>query len=100
MDEKKYLVSWSACFAHNGMESQSVATFADMLRFGECPNEYCFAALIQTCCRPDYARTGMQLHNWVVKSILCLDVAVGCSLLDMYAKCVSDGSVDDVRKVF
>ncbi|KAK3002288.1 hypothetical protein RJ639_021250 [Escallonia herrerae] len=69
MDEKKYLISWSACFTHNGMESQSVATFTDMLRFGECPNEYCFATLIQ-------------------------------ALLDMYAKCASDGSVDDVRKVF
>ncbi|KAK3006684.1 hypothetical protein RJ639_016952 [Escallonia herrerae] len=133
MGEKKDLVSWSAmisCFAHNGMEIQSVATFADMLRFGECPNQFCFAAVIQACCRPDYSRTGMvifgivvktgftfstvvsasaelglltfgqQLHNWVVKSSLCLDVAVGCSLLDMYAKCASDGSVKDARKVF
>ncbi|KAK2977455.1 hypothetical protein RJ640_028616 [Escallonia rubra] len=206
MGEKKDLVSWSAmisCFAHNGMELQSIATFADMLRFGVCPNEFCFAAVIQACCRPDYARIGLvifgfvmktgyfesdlcvgcalidlfakgrgdlgsakkvfdempkinsvtwilamtrftqlgcpedaidlfvemvlsgfvpdrftfstvvsacaelglltfgqQLHNWVVKSSLCLDVAVGCSLLDMYAKCDSHGSVDDARKVF
>ncbi|KAK3002158.1 hypothetical protein RJ639_021198 [Escallonia herrerae] len=71
MGEKKDLVSWSAmisCFAHNGMELQSVATFVDMLRFGECPTQFCFAAVIQACCRPDYSRTGMVIFGIVMKT--------------------------------
>ena len=31
---------------------------------------------------------------------LCLDVYVGCSLLDMYAKCGSREPMEDARKVF
>ncbi|KAK3001047.1 hypothetical protein RJ639_021373 [Escallonia herrerae] len=71
MGEKKDLVSWSAmisCFAHNGMELQSIAKFADMLRFGVCPNEFCFAVVIQACCRPDYARIGLVIFGFVMKT--------------------------------
>ncbi|KAF5958972.1 hypothetical protein HYC85_000181 [Camellia sinensis] len=37
MGEHRDMVSWSAmisCFAHNGMQSQSISTFFDMLEFG------------------------------------------------------------------
>ncbi|KAK2983682.1 hypothetical protein RJ640_023216 [Escallonia rubra] len=102
MDEKKDLVSSSAmisCFAHNGMESQSVATFADMLRFGECPNEFCLAAVIQACCRPDYARTGMVLFGFVMKTgYFESELCVGCALIDMFAK--GRGDLGSAKKVF
>ncbi|KAK3027523.1 hypothetical protein RJ639_040238 [Escallonia herrerae] len=90
MDEKKDLVSWSAmisCFTHNGMESQSIAMFADMLRFGECPNEFCFTTVIQACCRPDYARTGMILFGFVMKTgYFESDLWFGCALIHLFAK--------------
>ncbi|KAJ9159573.1 hypothetical protein P3X46_025075, partial [Hevea brasiliensis] len=35
-----------------------------------------------------------------IKSGLFLDVCVGCSLVDMYAKCATDGFMGDSRKVF
>ncbi|PWA36118.1 tetratricopeptide repeat (TPR)-like superfamily protein [Artemisia annua] len=41
-----------------------------------------------------------QLHSWVVKMGLYLDVYVGCSLLDMYSKCDSRESIEDAGKVF
>jgi hypothetical protein len=31
---------------------------------------------------------------------LALDVCIGCCLVDMYAKCSSNGSLDDSRKIF
>ena len=43
---------------------------------------------------------GQQLHSWVIRTGLALDVRVGCCLVDIYAKCAADGSVDDARKVF
>ncbi|KAK2977434.1 hypothetical protein RJ640_028595 [Escallonia rubra] len=102
MGEKKDLVSWSAmisCFAHNGMELQSIATFADMLRFGECPNEFCFAAVIQACCRPDYARTGLVIFGFVMKTgYFESDLCVGCALIDLFAK--GRGDLGSAKKVF
>ncbi|KAK2966099.1 hypothetical protein RJ640_025595 [Escallonia rubra] len=90
MDEKKDLVLWSAmisCFVHNGMESQSVATFAAMLRFGECPNEFCFTSVIQACCRLDYARPGLILFGFVMKTgYFESDLWVGYALIDLFAK--------------
>ena len=43
---------------------------------------------------------GQQLHSCVIRTGLALDVCVGCCLVDIYAKCAADGSVDDARKVF
>ena len=40
------------------------------------------------------------MHSRVIRFRLALDVCVGCSLVNMYAKCAADGLVDDSRKVF
>ncbi|CAJ2655413.1 unnamed protein product [Trifolium pratense] len=39
----------------------------------------------------------LELHSWDIRSGLALDLCVGCSLVDMYAKC---GLVPESRKVF
>ena len=81
MGERRDLVSWSAmisCFAHSGMESRAVSTFIDMLEFGECPNQFCFAAVIQACSNSENARTGMVVFGFVIKiGYFESDVCVG-----------------------
>ncbi|KAL7003587.1 hypothetical protein U1Q18_004739 [Sarracenia purpurea var. burkii] len=122
LGERRDLVSWSAmisCFAHNALERRAISTFFDMLEYGKYPNQFCFSAVIRACSNPGNAWIGMiifgiisvcaelgllslgqQLHSQVVKQRLAFDVCVGCSLVDMYAKCAADGSMVDSRKVF
>ncbi|KAL3714395.1 hypothetical protein ACJRO7_006339 [Eucalyptus globulus] len=40
----------------------------------------------------------VQLHSWVIRSGLASYVSVGCSLADMYVKCVAGASPHDSRK--
>ncbi|GFS32177.1 tetratricopeptide repeat (TPR)-like superfamily protein [Actinidia rufa] len=102
MGERRDLVSWSAmisCFAHSGMESRAVSTFIDMLEFGECPNQFCFAAVIQACSNSENARTGMVVFGFVIKTgYFESDVCVGCALVDLFAKGMGD--LNSAHKVF
>ncbi|PWA65720.1 tetratricopeptide repeat (TPR)-like superfamily protein [Artemisia annua] len=101
-DEVKDLVTWSAmisCFSHNGMESQALATFVEMLKHGECPNQYCFSAAIQACCSKEYARVGGTVFGFVIKTgYFESDVCVGCALIDLFTK--GFGDLESAKKVF
>ncbi|KAI3696570.1 hypothetical protein L6452_28944 [Arctium lappa] len=101
-DRLRDLVSWSAiisCFAHNGMESQALLTFVEMLRHGEHPNQFCFSAVIQACCNGDKAWIGEVIFGFVIKTgYFELDVCVGCALIDLFAKGFRD--LVSAKKVF
>ncbi|KAA8540022.1 hypothetical protein F0562_026714 [Nyssa sinensis] len=102
MGESRDLVSWSSmisCFAHNGMESQAISTFFKMLEFGEYPNQFCFAAVIQACSNADNAWIGELIFGFVIKTgYFESDVCVGCALIDMFAK--GSCNLDSAKKVF
>nr|POE44716.1 pentatricopeptide repeat-containing protein, chloroplastic [Quercus suber] len=63
-------------------------------------DRFTFDGVISACAELELLNLGQQLHSWVIRTGLALDVCVGCCLVDMYAKCAADGSVDDARKVF
>jgi pentatricopeptide repeat protein len=52
------------------------------------------------CAELELLVLGKQLHSWVIWTGMDLDVCLGCCLVDMYAKCAADGSVDDSRNLF
>ncbi|KAH7855407.1 hypothetical protein Vadar_024496 [Vaccinium darrowii] len=113
MGDRRDMVSWSAmisCFSHNDMESKAISTFINMLEFGEYPNQFFFAAVIQDfsnavnawiadivfgVCDKAWGPLSFeqQLHALMVKYGLAFDVCVGCSLVDKHAKCAGDGSM-------
>ncbi|GKA72028.1 pentatricopeptide repeat-containing protein [Tanacetum coccineum] len=101
-DNVKDLVTWSAmisCFSHNGMESQALLTFVEMLKHGEYPNQYCFSAAIQACCSKEYARIGGTVFGFVIKTgYFGSDVCVGCALIDLFTK--GFGDLESAKKVF
>ncbi|GJV40610.1 pentatricopeptide repeat-containing protein [Tanacetum coccineum] len=101
-DDVKDLVTWSAmisCFSHNGMESQALLTFVEMLKHGEYPNQYCFSAAIQACCSKEYARIGGTVFGFVIKTgYFGSDVCVGCALIDLFTK--GFGDLESAKKVF
>ncbi|XP_015067756.1 pentatricopeptide repeat-containing protein At3g49170, chloroplastic-like [Solanum pennellii] len=102
MGEKRDLVSWSAmisCYAHCGLELESVFTFFDMVEFGEYPNQFCFSAVIQACCSAELGWVGLAIFGFAIKTgYFESDVCVGCALIDLFAKGFSD--LRSAKKVF
>ncbi|KAI8032912.1 Pentatricopeptide repeat-containing protein [Camellia lanceoleosa] len=102
MGEHRDMVSWSAmisCFAHNGMQSQSISTFFDMLEFGEYPNQFCLAAVMQACSNSKNAWIGKIIFGFVIKTgYFESDVCIGCALIDMFVK--GCGDLGSAKKVF
>ncbi|KAH8487589.1 hypothetical protein H0E87_026241 [Populus deltoides] len=97
------LVTWTLMitrFQQLGFSRDAVGLFLDMVLSGYVPDRFTLSGVVSACAEMRLLSLGRQFHCLVMKSGLDLDVCVGCSLVDMYAKCVADGSVDDARKVF
>ncbi|KAG8381157.1 hypothetical protein BUALT_Bualt06G0093200 [Buddleja alternifolia] len=96
-------VSWTLMitrFTQRGFPRDAIELFLDMVGLGLVPDRFTFSSVLSACSELGLLSMGQQLHSWVVKYGLCLDVCVGCSLVDMYAKCAVDGSLNDSRKAF
>ncbi|XWS50380.1 hypothetical protein CRYUN_Cryun12cG0083100 [Craigia yunnanensis] len=80
----------------------AIELFLDMVLGGYVPDRFTLSGIISACTEleSESLSLGKQLHSWVIRSGFALDVCVGCSLVDMYAKCLVDGSLDDSRRVF
>ncbi|KAL0299667.1 UNVERIFIED_CONTAM: Pentatricopeptide repeat-containing protein, chloroplastic [Sesamum radiatum] len=102
MGEMRDLVSWSAmisCYAHNGLNFEAIFLFCDMLEFGEWPNEFCFSAAIRACSNREYARIGLVIFGFLMKTgYFDSDVCVGCALIDLFVK--GFGDLESAKKVF
>ncbi|XVF53418.1 hypothetical protein PTKIN_Ptkin05aG0098300 [Pterospermum kingtungense] len=85
-----------------GYPSDAIYIFLEMLQSGYVPDRFTLSGIISACTEleSESLSFGKQLHSWVIKSGFALDVCIGCSLVDMYAKCTIDGSLDDSRRVF
>ncbi|KAJ8747869.1 hypothetical protein K2173_013037 [Erythroxylum novogranatense] len=83
-----------------GLSKRAIDLFLDMLVCGYVPDRFTLSGAVSASAELGPSSLGQQLHSWIIKKDLTLDVCVGCSLIDMYAKCASDGSVTSSRKVF
>ncbi|KAG2329560.1 hypothetical protein Bca52824_000740 [Brassica carinata] len=81
-----------------GFPKEAVRFFSDMVLSGFEADKFTLSSVFSACAELEDLSLGKQLHSWVIRSGLVDDV--GCSLVDMYAKCSADGSLDDCRKVF
>ncbi len=61
------------------------------------PDSVTFVAVLNACASMVALEEGRHAHEQIIQSGLELDVFVGNSLVDMYAKC---GSMEDARSVF
>ncbi|CAJ1978209.1 unnamed protein product [Sphenostylis stenocarpa] len=100
----KNLVTWTLMitrFAQLGLLNQAVDLFCSMLVSDHTPDRFTLTSLLSASVEIGFFSLGKQLHSWVIRSGLASDVCVGCTLVDMYAKCAADdGSVENSRKVF
>ncbi|KAJ7559475.1 hypothetical protein O6H91_04G086500 [Diphasiastrum complanatum] len=68
-----------------------------MQREGVNPNKYTFVSVLKACASLGELEEGMRLHKHITDGECEIDVFVGSSLVDMYAKC---GRIDDALEVF
>lgn len=80
-----------------GFQGDAVDLFLSMLLSGYTPDRFTLTGVISACAEMENLSLGKQLHSCVIRSGLALDLCVGCSLVDMYAKCVA---LEDSGKVF
>ncbi|XP_078436163.1 mitochondrial RNAediting factor 1 [Wolffia australiana] len=92
--------SWScliACFAQNELHFRALLAMAAMIRAGKLPNDRVIPSIAKSCAAISDSRHGRAVHSIAVKTSFEMDVFVGSSLVDMYAKL---GDIVDARKVF
>lgn len=78
----------------------AIELFLDMILTGLVPDKFTYSSVLSACAELEWSLFGIQLHSLAIKSGMSSDVCVGCSLVDMYAKCAPEGSMINSRKVF
>ncbi|KAL4326601.1 hypothetical protein HN51_033755 [Arachis hypogaea] len=100
ISENANLVSWnailSACLQHK-QAGESFRLFKLMISSANRPDNITIMNLLGTCAELASLEAGNQVHCLSVKSGLVLDVSVCNGLIDMYAKC---GSLKSAQNVF
>lgn len=99
-NENTDIVSWCAVISgyfQNGLYESSAGLLCEMHRKGLKPNEYGFSSALSSCANLPLIDQGRQIHCLALKSGCDLDVCVGNSLINLYAKC---GYLNDARLAF
>ncbi|KAJ7540610.1 hypothetical protein O6H91_10G022900 [Diphasiastrum complanatum] len=94
------VVSWTAmiaAYAQSGLGKEALALYEQMKQEGVQPNNVTFVLLLKACASLGALEQGKQLQSDIIKKGFHSNVIVGCTLVDMYAKC---GCIEDARELF
>ncbi|XP_022733724.1 pentatricopeptide repeat-containing protein At2g01510, mitochondrial-like isoform X2 [Durio zibethinus] len=94
------VVSWTALFSglvNEGYGSDVLRLYCFMKKDGILPNGHCLVTALKACSLSLELFLGTLLHGEGVKVGILLDVFVGSSLVDLYAKC---GEIELAERVF
>eukprot|EP01018_Ginkgo_biloba_P008991 Gb_03997 [translate_table: standard] len=97
---KRDVVSWNgmiAGYAHNGRPKEALKLFTEMQLKKVKPNKVTMVSVLQASAHLGSLQQGKWVHEYIVRNGFELDVVVGTSLIDMYAKC---GSLRIARELF
>ncbi|CAL1392304.1 unnamed protein product [Linum trigynum] len=84
------MVSWNAIISGFSLLQQSEEAqsfFLYMLEAGVKPDNFTYAAILDTCANLATVGLGMQIHAQVIKQQFQSDVYISSTLVDMYSKC-------------
>ncbi|KAK9742360.1 hypothetical protein RND81_03G166700 [Saponaria officinalis] len=96
----KDLVSWTtmiACYTQNKEYKRALAVFDEMIENGVSPDEKTLATIISCCAHLGALDLGRKMHFYIFEEGFSIDVYIGSTLIDMYAKC---GRLDRSLVVF
>ncbi|KAF8405849.1 hypothetical protein HHK36_007926 [Tetracentron sinense] len=95
------VVAWNSMisgFGKAGFYVEALGYFRNMLSEGVKMDSRTIPSILNCCGREGDSVKGKEIHGQVVKNLFFnRDIAIGNSLIDMYAKC---GCLDDSQKVF
>ncbi|KAJ0963038.1 hypothetical protein J5N97_028160 [Dioscorea zingiberensis] len=97
------LVVWTLMitrYAQLGCGQEALELFLNMFLDGLEPDQFLMSSVLAACAELGSLQVGKQLHSLAIRIGLAFDVCVGCSLVNMYAKCALGGPMDDSRRVF
>eukprot|EP01018_Ginkgo_biloba_P030201 Gb_04420 [translate_table: standard] len=87
---EKNVVSWNAMiagYAQNEHWNRALELFHQMQLAGVKPDSTTVASVLPVCAHLSALQQGREMHCYISTSGFESDVFVGCSLIDMYAKC-------------
>lgn len=94
------VVSWGAIivgYAQHGHGEPALELFKQMQQAGVKPGKVAYSSALKACAGLGAIGQGRLLHDMTIRCGLDLDVILGSSIVDFYAKCER---LDDARKVF
>ncbi|XP_030535788.1 putative pentatricopeptide repeat-containing protein At5g52630 [Rhodamnia argentea] len=97
---RKSATTWSSiisAFAQNEFPWQAIEYFRRMVSSSVLPDDHIFPSATKACAILGRCDVGRSVHSLAVKTGFDVDVFVGSSLVDMYAKC---GEARDARQMF
>ncbi|KAL1222362.1 Pentatricopeptide repeat-containing protein [Cardamine amara subsp. amara] len=98
--EEKDVVLWNALIGGSVQAKRSqeaLALFQEMQTSSTKPDEITMIHCLSACSHLGALDVGIWIHRYIKKHNLSLNVALGTSLVDMYAKC---GNISEARSVF
>eukprot|EP01018_Ginkgo_biloba_P034705 Gb_25843 [translate_table: standard] len=97
---QRNLVSWNTMisgYSRNGNAGKAMKLFHEMKEAGVKANVVTIASVLSACATFSALKQGKGIHAYIIRSEFTLDVFLGSSLVDMYAK---SGSIENARHVF
>ncbi|KAL5994425.1 hypothetical protein ACLOJK_024475 [Asimina triloba] len=94
------VVLWSALvsgFAQNAKPNEALCFFRKMMEANVLPNMVTFASVLDACSEIGALQEGKSIHAYVVRNGVELDVVTYTAFVDMYSKC---GSVVSAENIF
>ncbi|KAH7284095.1 hypothetical protein KP509_34G039200 [Ceratopteris richardii] len=98
--KSRNVVSWSALiggYVKHGENAQALKLFENMQKGCVSPSKVTFLCVLKACGKIEALKQGRLIHNQIILSGVQVDMLVGSSLLDMYAKC---GVLDEAQQLF
>lgn len=98
--QNRNVVSWSAMiagYAQHGENFLALELYEKMQQGGVLASQVTFVCVLKACGNMEALEWGRLIHNQIIVSGMQVDMLVGSSLLDMYAKC---GKLEEARRMF
>ncbi|KAG6629994.1 hypothetical protein CIPAW_14G123800 [Carya illinoinensis] len=86
------IISWTTmitCHTQNRRYREALAIFNEITNNGISPDEVTMATIISACAHLGALDLGNEIYLYVLQNGFDLDVYIGSTLIDMYAKCAS-----------
>eukprot|EP01018_Ginkgo_biloba_P002445 Gb_38364 [translate_table: standard] len=97
---KPNVITWNAIIAaygQNGQDYEALGFFSQMQLSEVKPNSVTLVSVLPSCANLAAVEQGKEIHAYIIRSGVELDIFIGSALVDMYAKC---GNLRDARQLF